>query len=64
MAIVIDVEKDKGRIRIYAKDGDKHLDGVGIEWTGSKVMVPWDNDWWFRASGSLPVGYILSKEDK
>jgi hypothetical protein len=59
VAIIIDVVSDRGRIRIYKKDSDEQLDGVGIEWAGYKVMVPWDNEWWFRASGSLPVGYVL-----
>nr|KMM68948.1 hypothetical protein CPAG_05271 [Coccidioides posadasii RMSCC 3488] len=59
MAIIIDVVHDKGRIRIYKKDSDNHIDGVGIEWTRHKVMVPWNNNWWFRASGSLPVRYII-----
>jgi hypothetical protein len=25
------------------------------------VIVPWDSMWWFRASGSLRVGYIVKE---
>ncbi|OQE30233.1 hypothetical protein PENFLA_c003G10832 [Penicillium flavigenum] len=57
MAIVIDAVSEKGRIPIYRKDSGEQLDGVGIEWAGHKVIVPWDNTWWFRASGETKIEF-------
>ncbi|KAJ6187175.1 hypothetical protein N7519_002083 [Penicillium mononematosum] len=55
MAIAIDAVSEKGKIRIFRERSGEQLDGVGIEWAGHKVMVPWDNTWWLRASGETKI---------
>ncbi|KAH6719536.1 hypothetical protein BKA61DRAFT_278006 [Leptodontidium sp. MPI-SDFR-AT-0119] len=61
VAVVVDVVNYQGAIRIYQKGSNKSVDAVGMEEAGKLVIVPWDSDWWFRASGSLRVGYIKKK---
>lgn len=56
--VVVDVPKDKGAIRVFEKGTDKHIGTVGTENAGHMVIIPWDDNWWFRVSGSLSVGYI------
>lgn len=58
-AVIVDVVYNRGAIRIFEKNDDKYVDGVGMEEAGNLMIVPWDNLWWFRASGSLRVGYIV-----
>lgn len=61
MAVVVDVVDKQGAIRIFEKGGDKRVGAVGTESAGNMVIVPWDSNWWLRASGSLKVGYIVEK---
>lgn len=61
VAVIVDVVNNQGAIRIYQKGSNKRVDAVGIEEAGNMVIVPWDSNWWFRASGSLRVGYIKKK---
>jgi hypothetical protein len=58
VAVVVDVPKDKGAIRVFKSGIDKHLGTVGTEDAGHIVVVTWDTSWWYRVSGSLRVGYI------
>lgn len=62
LAIVVDVVHSQGAIRIFEKSDDEYVDGVGTEEAGNRVIVPWKSNWWFRASGSLQVGYIVGKQ--
>jgi len=61
VAVVVDVVDNRGAIRIFEKGGDKFVDGVGTEEKGNIVIVPWNSNWWFRASGSLQVGYVVKR---
>ena len=61
VAVVIDVVESRGAIRIFEKESDEYVDGVGTEEAGNLVIVPWDNHWRFRVSGSLRVGYAVPK---
>lgn len=61
MAVVVDIVDKQGAIRIFEMGGDKRVDAVGTESAGNIVIVPWDSNWWFRALGSLKVGYIIEK---
>jgi hypothetical protein len=61
VAVVVDVVNNRGAIRIFEKDDSSRVDAVGIEEAGYLVIVPWNSNWWFRASGSLDVGYIIEK---
>jgi hypothetical protein len=58
VAVVVDVTNNKGAIRIFEKGGDNRVGAVTMEEAGNMVIVPWDSNWWFRASGALRVGYI------
>ncbi|KAK3938102.1 hypothetical protein QBC46DRAFT_169887 [Diplogelasinospora grovesii] len=58
VAIVVDVPENKGAIRVFEDASDQYLGGVGTEHAGFMVIVPWDENWWFRVSGSLRIGYI------
>ncbi|KAH6869235.1 hypothetical protein B0T10DRAFT_297393 [Thelonectria olida] len=62
VVVVVDVPENKGAIRVFKTGTDKHLGTVGTEDAGYMVVVPWDNSWWFRVSGSLTVGYIVLAE--
>ncbi|OJD26560.1 hypothetical protein ACJ73_02050 [Blastomyces percursus] len=64
VAVVVDVVNSQGAIRIYEKEGDSYVDGVGTEAAGHMVIVPWDSGWWLRVSGSLQVGYAIAKNVK
>ncbi|KFX97011.1 hypothetical protein V490_02996 [Pseudogymnoascus sp. VKM F-3557] len=59
-AVVVDVH-NRGAMRIFEGNGNSYIDGVTVEEAGNLVIVPWDSGWWFRASGSLRVGYIVEK---
>lgn len=37
------------------------MGGVGIEEAGCRIAIPWQDDWKFRASGVVDVGYIKAK---
>lgn len=58
VAIVVDVPKDTGAIRIHEEGSGKYVGGVGTENAGYMVIVTWDTCWWFRVAGSICVGYI------
>lgn len=58
VAIVVDVPKDTGAIRIHEGESRLYVGGVGTENAGFMVIVTWDTSWWFRVAGSLCVGYI------
>jgi len=60
LAVVVDVVNNRGAIRIFERKGDKYVDGVTMDDRGNMVIIPWDSNWWFRASGALRVGYIGS----
>ncbi len=59
VAVVVDLVQCRGAIRIF-KD-DKRIGAVGTGEAGNRVIIPWDNAWWFRASGSLQAAYIIEK---
>lgn len=59
MAVVVNVGGNQGAVHIFEKNDDSYVDTVGTEETGYVVVVPWGNDWWFRVSGSLQVGYAI-----
>ncbi|UNI15364.1 hypothetical protein JDV02_001901 [Purpureocillium takamizusanense] len=62
--IVVDMPKDKGAIRIFEEKDDNYIGAVATEDAGYLIVVPWTSSWWFRASGSLTVGYIRAAERK
>jgi hypothetical protein len=41
VAIVVDVRDITAAIRIFAKEDDGYIDGVGTEEAGNLVIVPW-----------------------
>ena len=59
MAVVVDVIHNVGAIRIFEKDSDERVAAIGTKDAGNLVIVPWDSNWWLRASGSLKVAYII-----
>jgi hypothetical protein len=61
VAVVVDVGSNRGAIRIFEKEGGGYVNIIGMEEAGNQVIVPWDTNWWLRASGSLQVGYIVEK---
>ena len=61
VAVLVTVPKNKGAIRIFEKPGsNQRIGAVGTEDDGHMVLIPWDSRWWFRASGSPKVGYLIS----
>jgi hypothetical protein len=62
VAVVVDLVKNVGAIRIFEKGGLKRVGHVGTEEAGNMVIVPWNSKLWFRALGSVKVGYIVEKE--
>jgi hypothetical protein len=58
VAIIVDVRFDKGAIRIFEQGGSDRVGAVTMDEAGYMVIVPWESNWWFRASGSLQVGYV------
>lgn len=62
VAVVVDVVDNRGAIRIFEKEGEEYVDGVGTEETGNLVIVPWESSWWFRVSGSIRTGYVVVKD--
>lgn len=62
--IVVDMPENKGAIRIFDKKDDNYVGAVATEDAGYMIVVPWSSSWWFRASGSLTVGYIRVAEKK
>lgn len=62
VAVVVDVVRNRGAIRIFEKEGGEYVDGVGTEEEGYRIIVPWQNTWWFRASGVVELGYIKGKD--
>lgn len=62
VAVVVDFGNNRGAIRIFELEGDEYVNIVGVEEAGKQVMIPWRKNWWFRASGSLQVGYIIGRE--
>ena len=58
VAIVIDLTDSQGALRIFEVETDKFVDMIGMDDQGNQVLVPWENQWWFRASGQLRIGYI------
>ncbi|OJD26013.1 hypothetical protein ACJ73_02612 [Blastomyces percursus] len=61
IAIVVDIVRSQGAIRIFENEGDLYVDGVGTEDAGYMVIIPWNTSWWFRVSGALQVGYAAGK---
>jgi hypothetical protein len=56
VAIVVDLGKP-GAIRIF--ENNTLIDGVYMDDNnGSREIVLWQNEWWFRASGSPQVAYV------
>ncbi|KAL3480984.1 hypothetical protein BJX99DRAFT_219494 [Aspergillus californicus] len=62
IAIVVDVISNQGAIRMFGKEHGEFIDGVGTEEEGYRVIVPWHEDWKFRVSGSIDIGYIRLKD--
>ena len=62
MAVVVDVVNNQGAIRIFEKENDEYVNGVGTEEAGSLVIIPWDSNWRSRVSGSLRIGYVVVKD--
>jgi hypothetical protein len=59
IAIVIDVpEENTGAVKVFERETGIHRFTVGTGHKGYKVIVPWHQEWWFRVSGSLKIGYI------
>ena len=56
--VIIDVINNQGAIRVYEVTGGKYLSGVGTEYAGSMVIVPWNDGWDYYASGTVRVGYV------
>jgi hypothetical protein len=61
IAVVVDVIERQGAIHITNDEGS-YIDMVGTEFAGHMVLVPWDNSWFLRVSGSIEVGYVLVKD--
>ncbi|KAI0836072.1 hypothetical protein F5Y06DRAFT_298795 [Hypoxylon sp. FL0890] len=62
-AIVVIIEENRGAVRIYpTPKSTNRIGDVGTEDAGYKVIIPWQNQWWFRVLGNPTVGYIRKKE--
>ena len=61
VAVVVDLIESHGAIHI-TNDNGVYIDMVGTEFAGHLVLVPWDNSWFLRGSGSIEVGYVLGKD--
>ena len=59
LVIAVDVRSNKAAIRIYEKQSDDPIDGVGTEGAGKVVIVPWSSSWVYYCTGSPRVGHIL-----
>jgi len=64
VAVIVDVSSNRGAIRIYEEAEGTRVGGIGMEEEGKQVIVPWNNSWWIRASGSLRVGYVIEKTER
>lgn len=60
-AIIVDLVRHRGAIRIFKKESDDYVSGVGLEDAGNFVIIPWESKWWLRPSGSLRIGYVTGK---
>ncbi|KAF2843883.1 hypothetical protein T440DRAFT_112458 [Plenodomus tracheiphilus IPT5] len=58
VAIVVDVRDIKAAIRIFAKQDDDYIDGVGTEAAGHLVVVPWQSSWFYHCTGTPRVGHV------
>ena len=56
--IIINLITNWGAICIYKKSTDTLVDRVYMDDTGFKVIVLWNNIWYFRVSGSPLIAYI------
>ena len=63
VAVVVDVVRNRGAIRIFEKESGEYIDGVGTEEEGYRIIVPWRESWRFRASGFVEVGYITANDE-
>jgi hypothetical protein len=59
IAVVVDISKEGGRIKIFETSSDEYIGSVGAEDSGKLVVVPWDSRWWYYSIGSLKVRYII-----
>jgi len=59
IAVVVDISKAGGRIKIYDTPSGSYVDSVAMEDSEALVMVPWDSSWWYYSIGSLKVRYII-----
>jgi len=62
LVIVVDIRNTRGAIVIHELEGGRYLDGVGVDSGGQLFMVPWEGEWYYRAIGTLRLGYIGKKE--
>ncbi|KAE8554687.1 hypothetical protein EYB25_003228 [Talaromyces marneffei] len=60
IAVVVDLTTSRGAVRFYDKSTDSQIGGVYME-DSSQTLIPWDNHWWFRVSGSPRIAYIERK---
>jgi hypothetical protein len=63
IAIVVDISKEGGRLKIFDKPTDEYIGTVAAEDSGRLVMVPWNSRWWYYSIGSLEVRYIKGSQD-
>ncbi len=61
VAIVVDLRKNWGAIRIYKAQNDDYVDMVGMEEAKNLVIVLWQNDWVYLCTGSPRVGFVKKR---
>ena len=61
MAVAVDRINRRGAIRVYDQEGT-YVGGVGPETPGDAIVIPWELNRWFYATGNLRVGLVFSKE--
>jgi hypothetical protein len=55
---VVNLAQNLGAIRIYEQNG-AYVNGVGTDESGYRVIIPWDNNWWFYIAGNIKVGLVF-----
>lgn len=62
VALVVDVSGGQGTICIVNKEDNKNVDDVGpIKEGRNLAIVPWKNNWWYYAIGSVRVAHVQKK---
>jgi len=58
VALVVDIRNNRAAIKIFEKQDDDYVDGVGTEEAGKLVIVPWKSSWFYFCTGTPRVGHV------